>query len=117
MTIDMVSTMQLRMAYLFAATLLGGCSDSVRPEAKELCSQAAQAVRYISAKSQRVSDVQRVVGDVNAERRFPALVDQDVAMAGQFVILTRDRLSPEDMAAKFQQDCEVRVSARQTARH
>ncbi|MEP7043448.1 MAG: hypothetical protein ABI843_10320 [Dokdonella sp.] len=75
-----------------------------------LCSQAGAAARYIAAKSLRVSDVRRVVGDVIAARRFPALIDKDVAMAGEFVILTRDRLSPEDIAAKFRQDCEVKVS-------
>jgi len=75
-----------------------------------MCAQAGAAARTIAAKSQRVGDVQHVVGDLIAERRFPALADKDVAMAGEFVILVRDRLSPEDIAAKFEQDCQARVS-------
>ncbi len=112
----MVIKMQVELACLIAATLLCGCTETVRPEAAAACSQAAEAVRYISARSQRVSDIHRVVGDVVAERRFPALGDQDVAIAGEFVTLTRDRLSIEDMAAKFKQDCEVRIRAREAAK-
>lgn len=107
LAVQMGDAVPTRTLCLIAATLVGGCADSPRPAAMEMCSQAGAAARYIAAKSQRVSDVRRVVGHVIAERRFPALADKDVAMAGEFVILTRDRLSPEDIAAKFEQDCHV----------
>jgi hypothetical protein len=99
----------MRTLCLIAATLIAGCTDGPRPAAMTMCSQAGAAARYIAARSQRVSDVQRVVADVIAGRQFPAVADKDVAMAGEFVILTRDRLSPEDIAAKFEQDCQVRL--------
>jgi len=104
-----VSASSVRTFGLVALAFIAGCADKARPAAMAMCAQAGAAARTIAAKSQRVSDVRRVVGDVIAERRFPALADEDVAMAGEFVILVRDRLSPEDIAAKFEQDCQVRM--------
>jgi hypothetical protein len=101
--------MSARTLCLIAATLVAGCADTPRPAAMAMCSQAGAAARYIAAKSPRAVDVRHVVGEVIAERRFPALADEDITMAGEFVILVRDRLSPEDIAAKFEQDCQVRM--------
>jgi len=98
-----------RALCLIAAILVAGCADRPRPAAMAMCSQAGAAARTIAARSPRAVDVRRVVGSVIAERRFPALADEDVEMAGEFVLLVRDRLSPEDIAAKFEQDCQARM--------
>jgi len=88
-----------------ASTLcIASCADDKNPI--NGCAQGAEAVHYIAAKARSASDVPRVVGEVVAERKFPALDDKQVALVGQVVIVAWGTKTPDELSAQFKAKCE-----------
>lgn len=76
---------------------------------REVCNQSAEAAHYIAAKSISIGGVNSVVGEVVADRKFPALGDKMIAAIGAVVITQKDtRKSPDEISAIVRQACESR---------
>lgn len=102
----------LRILPLLMATVISGCYGPNGEDYlgdKEACDQSAEAAHYIAAKSISIGNVNRVVGEVVADRKFPALGDKMIAAIGMVVITQKDiHKSPDEISAVVRQACESR---------
>lgn len=102
----------LKIAPLVIAATLSGCygpnGENYYGD-KEVCDQSAEAAHYIAAKSGSIGGVNRVVSEVVADRKFPALGDKMIATIGMVVITHKDmHKSPDEISAVVRQACESR---------
>ncbi len=94
----------------FAVIALTGESGGASANVEELCSQSAEAAHYIAAESVSAEDVNRVVGDVVAKRKYPLLDDKMVASIGGIVIVSRGTYTPDEVSQKVEETCERTVA-------